>query len=39
MFVTGLAQNKRGEMYVLGTQNVAPVGTTGTISRIVPSGG
>ena len=30
MFVTGFGQDRRGEVYVLGTQSVAPVGATGS---------
>jgi len=39
MFVTGFGQNKRGEMYVLGSQNFTPTGTTGAVLKIVPSDG
>ena len=37
MFVTGFGQDRSGEMYVLGTQSVAPVGTTGVVMRIAPA--
>jgi len=39
MFVTGFGQNKRGEIYVLGQQGFAPVGTTGELKKIVPADG
>jgi glucose/arabinose dehydrogenase len=38
IFVSGFGQDARGEVYVLGTQNVAPVGETGVVMRLVPSG-
>ena len=34
MFVTGFGQDRKGEVYVLGTRNVAPVGTTGVVMKI-----
>ncbi len=38
LHVTGFGQDASGEMYVMGTNNTAPVGTTGVVLKIVPSG-
>jgi glucose/arabinose dehydrogenase len=35
--ITGFGQDRKGEMYLLGQEGFAPVGTTGTIQRIVKS--
>ncbi len=37
-FVTGFGQDNQGEMYVLGQQGFAPVGTTGEVRKIVVDG-
>ncbi len=36
--VTGFGQDAHGEVYILGTENVPPVGTTGTVQKIVANG-
>jgi hypothetical protein len=33
-FVKGFGQDRDGEVYVMATQELGPVGTTGTILRI-----
>jgi len=33
--ITGFGQDRRGEMYLLGQEGFAPVGTTGVVQRIV----
>lgn len=38
LFVTGFGQDRNGEMYVLGTESVAPVGSTGVVMKITPGG-
>ncbi len=35
MFVTGFGQDGRGELYVMGQQGFAPVGTTGQVLKLV----
>ena len=35
MFVTGFGQDRRGELYVMGQQGFAPVGTTGQIFKLI----
>ncbi|MEL7156065.1 MAG: PQQ-dependent sugar dehydrogenase [Actinomycetota bacterium] len=35
MFVTGFGQDRRGELYVMGQQGFAPVGTTGQVFKLV----
>ena len=35
MFVTGFGQDRRGELYVMGQQGFAPVGTTGQVFEFV----
>ena len=38
IFVSGFGQDARGEVYVLGALNIAPVGETGVVMRLVPAG-
>jgi glucose/arabinose dehydrogenase len=35
LFISGFGQDRDGQVYVLGTQNVPPVGETGVVQRIV----
>ncbi len=37
MFVTGFGQDRRGELYVMGQQGVAPVGHTGQVLKLTGS--
>ncbi len=37
-FVTGFGQDLKGDVYVLSTENVPPVGETGTVAKIVAPG-
>lgn len=34
IFVSGFAQDRKGVVYILGTSNVAPVGTTGVVMKL-----
>ena len=35
MFITGFGQDRKGELYVMGQQGFAPVGTTGQVFKLV----
>lgn len=35
LFLTGFGQDRKGELYVMGQQGLAPVGTTGQVFKIV----
>ena len=35
MFITGFGQDRKGELYVMGQQGFAPVGTTGQVFRLI----
>ena len=35
MFVTGFGQDRKGELYVMGQQGFAPVGTTGQVFKLI----
>ncbi len=35
MFITGFGQDRKGELYVMGQQGFAPVGTTGQVFKLI----
>ena len=37
-FVTGMGEDRDGELYVLGRQNLGPSGKTGEVLKLVPPG-